>query len=172
MNTTKCFSFTSLQNWMENSLLLNLNDFPKISRGARICCKHVCRSCYKQDEVATYEFNVCPKLCACHMTSQAHLTTVKTNSLSLFTNTSKTKPFQSCIFRVSRSAELVASKQPASRLDYNRNGYWRTTLAGSVIMPKMKVMFSLFANLAPLSLSLTPPLFVTATIPWWLVNYS
>ena len=70
-----------------------------------------------------WKANMCPKPCACHMTSQAHLTTVKTNSLSLFTNTRKTKPFQSYISRVSRSAELVASKQPASRLDYNRNGY-------------------------------------------------
>ena len=34
--------------------------------------KQVCSSCCRQCYVATYEANICPKSCACHMTNQCH----------------------------------------------------------------------------------------------------
>ena len=51
--------------------------------GAKICYKHICRSCCKQDEVVTYDANMCPCPCACHMTSPIHLTIVTTYTTDL-----------------------------------------------------------------------------------------
>ena len=90
----------------------NLN--PKFIR-VRICCKHVCRSCYKQDEMATYGTNMCPRPCACHMTSQITLNHSYNlnHSLSLPTQV-KQNPYHLSLYHLTL---LYLSKSLHHRLD-------------------------------------------------------